>query len=191
MQGYYPPPQSRPVRWLARQKPARWFVRQKKSMQVLACCVILFLQMIFCGSLTSLMPSASAQPADVAPTATSAPVAQIAPTHAVATRAPSPVPTRKPTVHVQPTSKPTSKPQPTKKPSCQGVNGNPWCYSFSSGRLIYSPASSFCSYFSCIPTFWNGRGYVIECQDGDYSKSGGIRGSCSHHGGDQRALYAH
>ncbi|MEO6889764.1 MAG: hypothetical protein ABI456_10725, partial [Ktedonobacteraceae bacterium] len=140
----------------------------------------------------SLMPSAGATPADVAPT--TRPVAQIAvqtATHAIATRAPTlvptAVPTRKPTPHVQP----TARPQPTKKPSCQAVNGNPWCYSFTAGSLIYSPPSAFCSYFSCIPTFWNGRGYVIECQDGDYSKSGGIRGSCSHHGGDQRALYAH
>jgi hypothetical protein len=30
---------------------------------------------------------------------------------------------------------------------------------------------------------------VIECTDGMYSKSGGIRGSRSYHGGDLRALY--
>lgn len=188
---HYPPPQARPVRWMTRQKPARWFIRQKRSMQVLACCVVLFLEVILCGSLASLMPSAGATPADVTPT--TIPIAQIAPTqtptHALATRAPTAIPTRKPTPHVQPTPKP--QPVPTKKPSCPAVNGNPWCYTFSPGSLIYSPPSAFCDYFSCIPTFWNGRGYVIECQDGDYSKSGGIRGSCSHHGGDLRALYAH
>ena len=46
-----------------------------------------------------------------------------------------------------------------------------------------------CSYLRCIPNFWNGKGYVIQCQDGMFSKSGGIQGSCSHHGGNGRTLY--
>jgi hypothetical protein len=62
---------------------------------------------------------------------------------------------------------------------------------FSPGNYITSPQSNFCAYFTCIASFWNGQGYVMECQDGDYSKSGGIQGSCSHHGGDSRPLYSH
>lgn len=31
--------------------------------------------------------------------------------------------------------------------------------------------------------FWSGNGYVVECQDGTLSDSGGIQGACSHHGG--------
>lgn len=75
--------------------------------------------------------------------------------------------------------------------SCSGVNGNPWCYDFNPGNLIYSPPGAFCSYFNCINNFLNGRGYVMECQDGMYSKSGGIQGSCSYHGGNWRPLYSH
>jgi hypothetical protein len=110
---------------------------------------------------------------------------------------PMPTPTRKPTP--TPTLKPTPKPQPTQPPvqptptqqACQGVNNNPWCFDFNPGNLIYNPPSAFCNYFNCIANFWNGRGYVKECQDGMYSKSGGIQGSCSHHGGNLRNLYSH
>jgi hypothetical protein len=30
---------------------------------------------------------------------------------------------------------------------------------------------------------------VIQCKDGTFSKSGGVRGSCSSHGGNGRTLY--
>jgi hypothetical protein len=73
-------------------------------------------------------------------------------------------------------------------PRATGVNGNPWGYNFSCCRRMYSPPARFCSYFRCIPYFWNGRGYVVECRDGRYSKSGGIRGACSYHRGVWRAL---
>jgi hypothetical protein len=59
------------------------------------------------------------------------------------------------------------------------------------GSLISAPPGNFCAYFACIGNFWNGRGYVEECQDGMFSKSGGIQGSCSYHGGNQRPLYSH
>jgi hypothetical protein len=32
------------------------------------------------------------------------------------------------------------------------------------------------------------RGYVIQCQDEAFGKSGGIQGSCSYHGGNYGAL---
>ncbi len=92
---------------------------------------------------------------------------------------------------VAPTARPTHivpRPTPTAK---SGVNGNPWGYTFAPGSFIYSPPSAFCSYFACIGAFWAGRGYVVECIDSDYSKSGGIQGACSHHGGEERPLYAH
>lgn len=100
---------------------------------------------------------------------------------------PSPTPTPQPPT---PTPKPKPTPTPTPKPKCPygAVNGNPWCYNFSCCSHIYSPPSNFCSYFNCISSFWNGSGYVEECVDGTYSKSGGISGSCSHHGGNWRAL---
>ncbi|MBX5449026.1 MAG: hypothetical protein IRZ24_03080, partial [Thermogemmatispora sp.] len=85
---------------------------------------------------------------------------------------------------------PPPRPTPTPTP-CPGVNCNPWGYNFEPGNLIYSPPPDFCLYFACISNFWNGRGYVVECSDGMYSKSGGIRGACSYHGGVWRPLYAH
>lgn len=91
----------------------------------------------------------------------------------------TPVPTRKPTI------------APTPTPRKTGVNGNPWNYSFDTGAYIYSPPPEFCSYFRCIPSFWSGHGYVVECQDTLYSKSGGISGSCSKHGGNKAILYSH
>jgi len=70
-----------------------------------------------------------------------------------------------------------------------GAYGNPWGYNFEGGSFIYNPPYTFCNYFPCIPSFWDGSGYVIQCTDGDFSKSGGIQGSCSYHGGNWRPLY--
>jgi hypothetical protein len=83
---------------------------------------------------------------------------------------------------------PTSSPL-APSASCS-VNGNPWGYNFTCCNVITSPPSNFCAYFSCIPNFPNGNGYVIECLDATYSKSGGIQGACSFHGGVWRSLYS-
>jgi hypothetical protein len=57
--------------------------------------------------------------------------------------------------------------------------------------VIQSPSSEFCTYFPCIPSFWSStNGYVEQCRDGLFSHSGGVRGSCSSHGGNNRPLYA-
>jgi hypothetical protein len=110
---------------------------------------------------------------------------------------PTAEPTAKPTVRPTPTPVPTRPPAPTPtpKPSCNAINGNPWCYNFSPGTLIYTPPSGFCGYFNCIASFYSsddpGDGYIIECQDGTYSQSGGERGACSSHGGEMRPLYSH
>jgi hypothetical protein len=85
------------------------------------------------------------------------------------------------------------KPAPTPPPaSTCGAPPNPWGYNFCGGSLIASPPSNFCSYFNCIPSFWNQtNGYVIECMDATYSHSGGRRGACSYHHGVWRPLYRH
>jgi len=82
---------------------------------------------------------------------------------------------------------PSSSPLPP-MPSCP-VNGNPWSYNFTCCNPITSPPANFCSYFSCIASFWNGVGYVEECVDSTYSLSGGRSGVCSFHGGPLRQLY--
>jgi hypothetical protein len=104
-----------------------------------------------------------------------------------------PSPTAQPTATATATpmpQPPTATPKP--RPSCLpgAVNCNPWGYNFTSGHYISSVPSGFCTYFACINNFYNGRGYVMECHDGMYSKSGGISGSCSHHGGNWRPLLA-
>lgn len=69
---------------------------------------------------------------------------------------------------------------------------NPWGYNFKAGSRIYDPPDEFCSYFDCIPSFWDSTaGYVMQCSDKMFSHSGGRSGSCSYHGGNYRPLYRH
>jgi hypothetical protein len=103
-----------------------------------------------------------------------------------------------PTTSVAPTVAPTVAPSvaPTLRPTLTptvnlcGAPANPWNYNFCGGSFITSSPSAFCSYFNCIATFSSGRGYVVQCSDGTFSRSGGISGSCSGHGGNARALYS-
>lgn len=81
------------------------------------------------------------------------------------------------------------KPSQPQGPNLCGAPANPYGYNFCGGSYIYSPAGDICSYLSCIDNFWNGQGYVIQCQDGMFSKSGGRSGSCSYHSGNRRPLY--
>ncbi len=72
-----------------------------------------------------------------------------------------------------------------------GVNGNPWGYNFRCCHRIYQAQtpSSFCSsYFTCEGAFFSEPGYIVECVDETYGHAGGLRGSCSDHGGNLRPL---
>jgi hypothetical protein len=89
----------------------------------------------------------------------------------------------------QPTPLPAPAPPPSSPGTC-GATANPWGYTFCGGSVIGTPPASFCSVFACIPSFWNQtNGYVVQCRDGLFSHSGGVRGSCSSHGGNGRTLY--
>src|SRR5450631_1065745 len=80
-------------------------------------------------------------------------------------------------------------PPPPPPPTLCGAPPNPWNYNFCGGGTISSPPTNFCSYFNCIPSFWQfTNGYVEECVDTMYSHSGGVSGSCSSHGGNLRPL---
>jgi hypothetical protein len=48
----------------------------------------------------------------------------------------------------------------------------------------FHPPASFCKTHRCIPNFWQGHGYVVQCVDGEWSHSGGLPGACSDHGGE-------
>lgn len=111
------------------------------------------------------------------------------PETAAPTTAPAPPPR---TVAPSPTAtrRTTAPPARAAAKTC-GAPANPWGYHFcGSGSFIASPPASFCDYFDCIASFWERtNGYVMQCEDGMFSHSGGQRGSCSHHGGNYRPLY--
>lgn len=71
-----------------------------------------------------------------------------------------------------------------------GAAANPWNFHFcDSGSLIADPPAAFCSYFPCADNFWRStNGFVVECQDGRFSQTGGRPGACAQHGGVKRTL---
>lgn len=52
------------------------------------------------------------------------------------------------------------------------------------GSYSHATDEQFCTSHSCIEHFPNGTGYVVQCEDGDWSHSGGEAGACSYHGGE-------
>lgn len=112
-------------------------------------------------------PSATTQPASASP---AAPSSQSAEPAAPTTKPPTKAPTKAPTKNL-----------------C-GAPPNPYGYNFCGGATISNPPGDICDYLDCIDNFWNGKGYIEQCQDGMFGKSGGIQGSCSHHGGNRRPL---
>ncbi len=183
----FPPPKRQSGIW-------QWYTSRTKKVKLSIGCGTIIAVLLFFSCIGSAVGSLNLVSTPT-PTPTAAQAAVIvSPT---ATDLPSPTPTQKPTPTPtpRPTIAPTHQPQPTQPPHtptpCPGINCNPWGYNFTPGNYITSPPSTFCNYFSCIASFWNGHGYVEECQDTTYSLSGGIQGSCSHHGGNLRPLYSH
>ena len=192
---YYPAPPPPPVK--RRRKMWNWYRGQRKRTQWGLGCGVLIAALFLCICSAALAAPSAGQTAN-SPTPTTAAQAVVATARPTATPRPAETPTPKPTP--KPTAAPTQPPVPTAAPKptnpCQNaVNNNPWCYDFNPGNLITSPPSNFCDYFNCIPTFVStddpDGGYIVECSDGTYSQSGGESGSCSHHGGNMRALYSH
>ena len=71
------------------------------------------------------------------------------------------------------------------------VNGNPWGYNWGCCKEIKDPPSDFCSFFACVLTFYNGSGFVVQCEDGQFSLTGGTgKQTCISHNGYKRTLYA-
>lgn len=52
------------------------------------------------------------------------------------------------------------------------------------GSPSHTEDTQFCESHTCIGNFSNGNGAVVECNDGEWSHSGGLSGACSHHGGE-------
>lgn len=171
------------------QQPRRRLIDRYRSLsknkQTGVGCLILTGCLIICALCGT---SANAAGIFNTPTSTPTPTQVAQATTAHVTSVPVATPTKAPTpTPVLPTPVP---PTPTPNPCPNAPYGNPWCYNLNGGSLIYNPPADFCAYFPCITNFDNGRGFVNECNDGDYSKSGGIRGDCSDHGGEKQPLYS-
>lgn len=81
-------------------------------------------------------------------------------------------------------------PAPSSASSLCGAPANPYGYNLCGvGSKVTAPQSDICDYFQCIDNFGNGNGYMVECNDGKYSMSGGIDGVCSDHDGEGPAVY--
>jgi hypothetical protein len=84
----------------------------------------------------------------------------------------------------------TTTPQPPPPPpNLCGAPPNPYGYNFCGGSPLADPASNICSYLDCVANFFNGKGFVVECQDNTFSKSGGTKAVCSKHVGYLQTLY--
>lgn len=182
-----PPPKRQPGLW-------QWYKSQTKQVKLSIGCGMTLAVLLFFACIGTAVGSINlATPATQTLTIPSQQAALLdSPT---ATDTPTPTPTLTPTPTPKPAIAPTHAPQPTPPPPtptpCPGVNCNPWGYNFTPGNYIYFPPAAFCSYFTCVNNFFNGRGYVVECHDGEYSKSGGSKGACFYHGGVLRPLYSH
>lgn len=208
---FYQTSATNPVRPLPHQRFRAWFGRRKPVTKIGLGCLSLFVIGSFC--LFSAAVGAAAKQPLPQPT----PIAHVAAVKLAATPTPKPTPTAKPTPKPTATPKPTPVPptptpipptptlvptqppapaptQPPAAPTCAGTTVDGTCYSTdaSSGSLVYSPAADFCDYFSCVTTFWKDtNGYVVECNNGEYSHSGGVSGACSRDGGIAAAVYQH
>lgn len=147
---------------------------------------------------SAVKPRSPATTAGVATTrataATPAPITTAPTTTAPTTTTTEPPPTVPPTTVAPTTTAPptTAAPSTTAAPMAAALCGapsNPYGYNYCGrGNLVYSPPGDVCSYFNCIGNFWNGSGYMEECGDGTVSMSGGRRGACSYHQGEQHPV---
>lgn len=102
----------------------------------------------------------------------------------------APPPPEAPPVLAPPTAVPPPPPPAAASGLC-GAPSNPWGYNLCGrGGLITNPPGDFCSYFApCVGSFWTStNGYVVQCVNGRWSHSGGVRGVCNKDGGAGPAL---
>lgn len=147
------------------------------------------------ATIPSKSPSAAPSPSAAliaAPQVSTAPPKVAAPvgTRAPAAKATAPI-QRAPAVQPAPVPvAPSTAPPPAAAPAALcGAPNNPYGYNYCGrGVNVYSPPADVCNYFSCIGNFFNGKGYMVECNDTMVSMSGGRRGACSYHGGELRPV---
>lgn len=81
-------------------------------------------------------------------------------------------------------------PTPIAAPHLCGAPTNPLGYGFCAGDPVRKPAAEVCDWFDCVPGFWAGRGYLVQCANSSVSLAGGSPRACGQHGGVQRAFRA-
>ncbi|MGR6317479.1 hypothetical protein Q2K19_05550 [Micromonospora soli] len=79
-------------------------------------------------------------------------------------------------------------PQPAGERRC-GAPVNPYGYDFCGGYRIRKPARGVCHWFDCVPGFWSGTGWLVQCRDGKVSLTGGQRDSCADNQGFRRTVW--
>ncbi len=86
----------------------------------------------------------------------------------------------------------TASPKPKESPKTErrcGAPANPMGYDFCGGERIRKPAREVCDHFDCVPGFWDGRGYLVQCENGKVSLAGGSPRACGLHGGVRRTVW--
>ncbi|WP_027644476.1 hypothetical protein [Salinispora oceanensis] len=81
-------------------------------------------------------------------------------------------------------------PTPIAAPDLCGAPTNPLGYGFCAGDPIRKPAAEVCDWFDCVPGFWAGRGYLVQCGNSSVSLAGGSLRACGQHGGVWRTVRA-
>lgn len=69
-----------------------------------------------------------------------------------------------------------------------GAPTNPLGYGFCAGEPVRKPAAEVCDWFDCVPGFWAGRGYLVQCGTSSVSLAGGSPRACGQHGGVWRTV---
>ncbi|MCW3839187.1 hypothetical protein ONA70_03630 [Micromonospora yasonensis] len=89
-----------------------------------------------------------------------------------------------------PTASPSrdAAPPPGAERRC-GAPVNPFGYDFCGGSRIRTPARGVCDWFDCVPGFWSGRGWLVQCRDGTVSLTGGQRDACADNRGFRRTVW--
>ncbi|NLU80047.1 hypothetical protein HCA58_16980 [Micromonospora sp. HNM0581] len=82
----------------------------------------------------------------------------------------------------------SAKVSPKPEQRC-GAPDNPMGYDFCGGQRVREPAREVCDHFDCVPGFWEGRGYLVQCENGKVSLAGGSPRACGLHGGVRRTVW--
>ncbi|WP_028569252.1 hypothetical protein [Salinispora tropica] len=79
-------------------------------------------------------------------------------------------------------------PSPIAAPDLCGAPTNPLGYGFCAGDPIRKPVTEVCDWLDCVPGFWDGRGYLVQCGNGSVSLAGGSPRVCGQHDGVWRTF---